>query len=317
MIIHGDILVSVIMSTYNEEQFIDECIHSILGQTHQNLEFIIFDDGSSDNTINIIESHKDPRLILVRNNIQRGPYPNLHEAQKMARGSYIMQMDSDDIALPTRIEKQLSFLLDNNLDMVGGWAQKFGKNVDIIKSASQQSIMNVYLLSASALAHPTLFYSRKIVDDGIMYSTELRYVADYLFQYQVCRKYRVGCLQEIVLLYRTHDKQITSDKRETQIECSNEIRRRIFAESFVSVTEDELDVWNSLFDEIHIMDMDYLKNWKLVASVFCKIGEGLFSDEVYDTKYGEIFLKDKMGRILHQLPIFKRVLMSFLLRGCI
>lgn len=103
---------SVVMPVFNAELFIKEAIDSILNQTFVNFEFIIVNDGSTDNSLDIIKTYHDERIILINQNNQ-GLSKSLNNGIAIAKGKYIARMDADDISLPTRFEKQLKFLNEN------------------------------------------------------------------------------------------------------------------------------------------------------------------------------------------------------------
>jgi glycosyltransferase involved in cell wall biosynthesis len=118
-----DIKVSVIIANYNNEKFIAESIESILVQSHNNLELIVVDDNSSDNSRKIIDEKKqsDNRIISLFNNINAGPSFSRNRGIKIASGKYIAILDGDDIALPKRLEVQTKFLEENpHIYLVGG-----------------------------------------------------------------------------------------------------------------------------------------------------------------------------------------------------
>lgn len=102
--------ISVIMPAYNAEQYISEAIESILNQTYSNFEFIIIDDGSTDRTVEMVQSYSDPRIRFVQNEHNLGVAATLNRGLKLATGEYIARMDADDIALRERFGKQVSFL---------------------------------------------------------------------------------------------------------------------------------------------------------------------------------------------------------------
>ena len=116
-------LISVIMSTYNEpEDWIRKSIESILGQTLQKLEFLIVcDNPNNKELINLLEEYKnkDSRIKLILNDENIGLTKSLNKALNITVGTFIARMDSDDIAASDRLEKQLKYLKDNNLDLVG------------------------------------------------------------------------------------------------------------------------------------------------------------------------------------------------------
>lgn len=107
--------VSVLMSVYNCEKTVKESIASIIAQTFQDWEFVICDDGSSDNSYKIVEeiAKEEPRIILIKNDGNRGLSYSLNHCLEVATGTYCARMDGDDLCDLTRFEKQVEFL-DNN-----------------------------------------------------------------------------------------------------------------------------------------------------------------------------------------------------------
>ena len=106
----NDPLVSVVMANYNTpEEYLREAIESVLNQTYKNLEFIIVDDASTKNDIEIIRSYRDKRIVLLQNERNRKTAFSANRGLAKARGAFIARMDSDDICAPYRIEKQVGF----------------------------------------------------------------------------------------------------------------------------------------------------------------------------------------------------------------
>ena len=104
--------VSIIMGIYNCENTLDESLQSIFNQTFQNWEFIICNDGSTDNSYSIAEKYakNDKRIKLIQNEKNMGLNYTLNHCLKYAQGEYIARMDGDDISLPTRLQKEVEFL---------------------------------------------------------------------------------------------------------------------------------------------------------------------------------------------------------------
>ena len=98
-------LVSVIMPAYNVEKYIGEAIQSVLNQTYKNFELIIFDDGSTDKTWEIIQSFNDSRIIAIRHQQNKGVAEARNTALKIAKGKWVALIDSDDVWLSDRLEK--------------------------------------------------------------------------------------------------------------------------------------------------------------------------------------------------------------------
>ena len=127
-----DIKVSVLMGIYNCADTLAESIESILNQTHSNIEFIMCDDGSTDNTYEIANKYakKDSRIVLLRNeqNITLGP--TLNKCLEHATGKYCARMDGDDVSVPDRFEKQVAFLESHpEFDAVGSFMQIYAERL--------------------------------------------------------------------------------------------------------------------------------------------------------------------------------------------
>jgi glycosyltransferase involved in cell wall biosynthesis len=107
-----DPLVSVVMAVRNGMPFLPAAVESILTQTLHDFEFIVINDGSDDDTQRYLEGLTDPRLRLVsQQNV--GPGASANRGIALARGKYIARMDADDLAMPTRLERQARFLTEN------------------------------------------------------------------------------------------------------------------------------------------------------------------------------------------------------------
>ena len=102
--------VSVIIPSYNHEKYIRQCIQSVLDQTFQDFEIIITDDGSSDRTVEIIETFTDPRIKIYRNYINKGASVATNNCILNSHGKYIAMLSSDDIWFPEKLDIQVNFL---------------------------------------------------------------------------------------------------------------------------------------------------------------------------------------------------------------
>ena len=112
------------MSVYNAEKYIEEAIQSVLNQTYNNFEFIIINDGSEDNSLEMLKNFlADDRIILIdREN--KGLVSSLNEGILKSKGNFIARMDADDICLPNRFEEQLNFMKKNSdVGVCGSWIE--------------------------------------------------------------------------------------------------------------------------------------------------------------------------------------------------
>jgi len=163
-------IVSIIMSTYNVEKYVSEAVESILNQTFVNFEFIIVDDKSIDNTYKILKkfSQNDPRIRLLRNDINCGITSSLNKALRHAEGYYIARMDGDDVSALDRIEKQLDYLSNNNnLSLIGGHICYIDDAGDIIENNTKllnQTLIYEVLPYAQPIPHVTWFAKKELFD---------------------------------------------------------------------------------------------------------------------------------------------------------
>ena len=106
-------LVSIITPTYNCSKFIGATIESVLSQTYKNFEMIIVDDASTDDTESVVKSYKDKRIKYIKLKTNSGPAVARNTAMEEAKGKYMAFLDSDDLWLPTKLEKQIKFIKKN------------------------------------------------------------------------------------------------------------------------------------------------------------------------------------------------------------
>lgn len=125
-----EILISVIMSEYNTpENLLEESIQSILNQTYKNFEFIIVDDCGKNNVTDFVKKFNDDRIKVVKNPKNMGLVKSLNKALEVAKGKYIVRMDTDDFSYPERMQKQLKFIEEHpEYDLVSGRAKFYNGN---------------------------------------------------------------------------------------------------------------------------------------------------------------------------------------------
>lgn len=157
----SDMLVSVLMPVFNEEQFLSESIESILAQTYRNFELIIVDDGSTDATPKILQKYarKDHRIKIITIKKSGLAYA-LNTALKQAKGFYIARMDADDISFPQRFEKQVAYLQKHpHIIAIGAQAElidEYGQSLGLKSFPSQPKILYALMCITMPIQHPLL-----------------------------------------------------------------------------------------------------------------------------------------------------------------
>lgn len=172
--------VSVCMAMFNASNFLRECIDSILGQTFTDFELLIVDDGSTDDSCDIIESYKDERIRLIRN--RHNYIESLNLLLDEAKGEYIARMDADDKMLPDRLKTQVSYMVNNPcVDVVAGSMKILGTE----QATAREEEISVYnLLEGCCVSHPTVMIRK---------SSIIKYQAKYESEYIYAEDYRLWC----------------------------------------------------------------------------------------------------------------------------
>ena len=207
-------LLSVLMSVYRSEKpaYLDRAIQSIWSdQTHKPDEIILVEDGPlTDGLYEVIHRWQkllaDQMIVLV-NETNLGLTKSLNRGLQVVRGEYIARMDSDDIAVPERFEKQLAYLEQHpEVAVLGGALQEFNATNDCLNirhyPLSNQQIAS-YIYKASPCAHPTVMMRREIFDNGLTYNENYRTSQDLALWFDVlCAGYQINNLDEVVVKFR-------------------------------------------------------------------------------------------------------------------
>ena len=160
--------ITVLMSVYNCERYLSEAIESILNQSFSDFEFLIINDGSTDNSRNIILSYADPRIRFFENEKNIGLTHSLNKGLRLATGQYIARMDADDVSMPKRLEKELTFLNQHHsVGLVGTYFNMInenGKVLNTVKPLSNERELKEKLLLENQFGHGSVMFRRVCVE---------------------------------------------------------------------------------------------------------------------------------------------------------
>ncbi len=212
-------IISVIMGTYNSEQFLERAIDSILNQTYKNFEFIIINDGSSDKSMQIIEKYLNNNKILLINQENMGLTKSLNRGINLARGKYIARQDADDESLPNRFEKQIQVIENNNVNLLTSHALKNDKLAPppfVIKWNS----LNI-LKQGNLFIHGT-FFGEKELFEKVKYNEEYYYAQDFIFILETIKQnYKIGFIKESLYISHNPKGNITTKYSNKQFDFAN------------------------------------------------------------------------------------------------
>jgi glycosyltransferase involved in cell wall biosynthesis len=196
---------SVLMPVYNNELFLEEALTSIADQTFTDFEFIIIDDGSSDGSSQILAAFekKDHRVRVLSNVTNMGIVYSLNRGIEACRGNYIIRMDSDDVAMSDRLERQIAVMDINPEIAVLGSALTYidatGRELGIVR----QSEIRRSLLFMNPLFHSTVVIRRVALEEnGISYFEKYRYAEDYYLWMQLSKVGKLSAIDKVLIKYR-------------------------------------------------------------------------------------------------------------------
>lgn len=201
--------VSVIMGVYNTpEDYLNKCFMSLFESIkNYNYEIIIFNDGSNTETTSVLKklSEENKNIILLGDGSNHGLAYGLNRCIDFATGDYIIRMDSDDYCSPDRINNELTYLVKNNLELVGCDMHLFDENGTWGEKKYNSEIRANSFLKTNPISHPTTIFSKKIFDNGIRYN-ESKWCdrnEDYeLFMRIFSEGYKIGVLNEKLYYFR-------------------------------------------------------------------------------------------------------------------
>lgn len=246
------VLVSIVMPVHNAGPYIDEALQSLVSQTYTNLEIIVIDDASNDDTPELLANwtQRDARITSIRNETNLGVAQSLNRGFARASGEFIARMDGDDVAFQDRIQRQVDFLSANTHVSI------VGTSILIARGREQSFETTIYptapllvkwqMLFGCFLAHPTIMLRRKVLDliarkDEPLYSTETGSSEDYELWVRCIFRHglEVRNIGDVLLVHRKHGSNVSTRNREQQARDAHDIAASLF-ESVTGKSNEDL-----------------------------------------------------------------------------
>jgi len=225
------------MPVYNGSKHLGGALESILNQTFQNFEFLIIDDCSNDNSVELIKQYDDSRIRLIQNIKNIGQSRTMNRGLELAQGEYVARMDQDDISLPERIEKQVIYfenhpkvgVLGSHVKIVDEELRNF-----VIRSRPMTNYENQWrLLYNTSVMHPSVMFRRSLFLKYGGYNNEYGPAEDYEYWSRLSQDTEIHQLPDVLAIIRSHISSTSNTKRLTQKEKAKRIRtqniRRLFS----------------------------------------------------------------------------------------
>ncbi len=191
-------LISVVVPTYNRARFVGRAVESVLGQTHFDLELIVVDDGSSDNTGALLESFSDPRLKVLRQE-NRGVSAARNRGLALAQGAFLALLDSDDYFLPRKLSQQYAFMRETGYAVCQTdeiWIRR-GREVNPMRKHEKPPVLRLEKALEMCLASPScVMFTRGFLEDVGGFDESLPACEDYDFWLRTCLGHELALLPE-------------------------------------------------------------------------------------------------------------------------
>ena len=241
---HGPPKVTVFIPVHNREAYIGAAIESVLGQSFSHFELLLIDDGSTDRSVEVIHSYDDPRIRVVCNERNLGIPQTRNRGLELAQGEYIALLDSDDIALPDRLQHQVAFL-DQHPDIVqvGGWARRMDETGQLLKKVKRQPTapddIQVQLLFRCSLSNTTIMArTRTLREYG--YRNSFPRCQDYDLYVRLVKRHKMANIPQVLTHARMHPTQITAQTPQLGDAKKAEIIRRQLTDLGVTCRPEDL-----------------------------------------------------------------------------
>lgn len=280
-------LVSTVIPSYNSAKFIIEAIESVLSQTYKNIEIIVSDDGSDDNTEEVLRPYLSQIVYLKGEN--SGPATARNRALKIVRGEFIAFLDADDIWLPKKLEEQMKMFIDNPECSVlysrhMDFDHESGKKLSIFPDKIYSGMVFDVLLVEKFISLPTIVFKKSIMDEIGFFNENLQTAEDTNFFLRIARKYQFCGMENIHVHRRKHQNNI-SDRFDIRVG-----------------TLDNLDDIVRMYPECHPDKYVPMKN------AYRTRGTDVVIDSFY---FGNYILCHKMCIKLLKMKIVNKTLFSF------
>jgi glycosyltransferase involved in cell wall biosynthesis len=236
--------VTVFVPVYNRERYIAQTIESILTQTFTDFELLLLDDGSTDNSVKIMQSYKDPRIRIVCNDENLGIARTRNKGIQLAQGEYLAILDSDDYAYPTRLAEQVAFLARHgDYAAVGSWVsiqqesrspRKIGVLPVTPDDVRSRLLFHCSLANASVMA-------RTAIVRAYAYREHYIVCSDFDLWARVARSYKLGNLPRFLVCRRMHAGRVTYEKAQLVKAAKRQIFNAQLTDLDVTFSEADLE----------------------------------------------------------------------------
>jgi glycosyltransferase involved in cell wall biosynthesis len=241
-----------------------------LDQSFQDFEIIISDDNSQDNSIEEIEKFNDPRIKLIKNNINRGPSNNLNIAIKNASSDLVTLIGSDDKMNNSRLKESYQFIKENNFDVIFSYIETIDSEDNIIehpilnlcnRSMNRIEMLRYFFFNGNFAPAVTVVIKKDIFEKIGYFNPSLIQLQDFEMWIRILvNNYKIGFLEEKLTFYRIHDKNLSSgSENESEFLSRCYIENSIIFKNFLSLNADDFkEVFKKELEKFKLINPEYI-----------------------------------------------------------
>ena len=223
-------LLTVFIPAFNAAEYIRDTIDSVISSSTADLEIVVVDDASTDDTVQRVEQIRHPAIRLFRQSINLGAATTRARSTSLFRGKYLALLDCDDIALPDRFDRQLERLESSGgPDIVGGYMRLFGERSGMVCPPTSHVLIRTVLLFFCPINNPTVCMRMAPFHDGrLRYSADAHGAEDYDLWFQAARhRLRFENIDRVVTQYRCHPASMSRMLAQEASRRSALVRRQV------------------------------------------------------------------------------------------
>lgn len=287
-------VISVVLPVYNVENYIKECIYSILNQTEQDFEILVIDDCSTDKTLDIVRTFKDNRIKIYKKKENKGLIDSLNIGFKIAKGKYIARVDGDDINVLDRFEKQLLVLESNpEIKACGSWLQVINESTKLIKHKEQHLEIQAELLIRCPMSLGATMLDREAYS-LFRFDEKKKHVEDYDFWARTAWNCKMYNIQEVLYYYRVHGNQVSSVYNKIQKEEDVKIKLSLFK---------KLNYNTELYTDVLIEKVMYSNKYITIKEFYLFFNwiNTLLRRNKKTQLFDQLYLKDVLDKIIRNI----------------
>ena len=295
--------VTVLTTIYNGRAYLNESIESVLNQTYDDFEFLIIDDSSTDNSVEIVNSYQDPRIRLVKNEKNIGQTASMNIGLGLAQGKYIARLDQDDVCLTKRLKEQVGFMKENpSVTIISSWEYVIdpeGNKTAVWKRTIENygTFLGFILLGLCPVFHPSVMFLKDEILNLGCFDTDYGPAEDYeLWSRIALSRLKGAVIPQFHLLKRDHDQTQSILKQEKQFDSLTKAHNKVI-KIFLDVDEVET-LSSSLRLDVSTDNITYNKNNILELALKLKL---MLDNVSSKQKLSEKELRSLKTKIYHRI----------------